>query len=176
MTLSNQLAVAKQIPLEERIYTIRGRQVMLENDAATLFNVHCFEVRDAVSRIPDDFLENGMFQMTQEELMKWSPQVVASRSAINEILLTPYCFTEANMLLLAILLDSYTARQFRYFIIRHKQEMLRLAHNDLSELFLIAERVAMHEEVTKEEIEKAKPIPNFPWPKPGAVKVHAAAN
>jgi hypothetical protein len=70
------------------------------------------------------------------------------------------------MLLLAILLDSPAARQFRYFLLHHKEEMLKLAHNDLSQLFLIAERVAMHEEVTKEEIENAKPIPNFPWPKP----------
>jgi hypothetical protein len=59
------LAGAKQI--QERIYVIRGKRVMLDSDLACLYEVEVKQLNQAVKRnikrFPDDF----MFQLTKDE-------------------------------------------------------------------------------------------------------------
>ena len=57
------------IPKEIRnlIYTIRGKQVMLDSDLATLYQVETKILNKAVKRNLDRFPEKFCFQLTDEE-------------------------------------------------------------------------------------------------------------
>lgn len=56
--------------IEDRIYVVRGKQVMLDRDLAELYGVETKrlneQVRRNLERFPDDF----MFQMTKEECLR----------------------------------------------------------------------------------------------------------
>lgn len=66
MESKNGLVVRDEI--ENRIYVIRGAQVMLDKDLAELYEVKPIRLREQVkrnsSRFPDDF----MFQLTESEV------------------------------------------------------------------------------------------------------------
>ncbi|WP_281638076.1 ORF6N domain-containing protein [Flavobacterium marginilacus] len=53
--------------IENRIYTIRGQQVMLDNDLAMIYQVETKVFNQAVKRNIDRFPESFCFQLTQDE-------------------------------------------------------------------------------------------------------------
>ncbi len=63
------------VKIENKIYTIRSLQVMLDRDLAELYQVETKRINEAVKRnierFDDDFLKESakhkMFQLTQEE-------------------------------------------------------------------------------------------------------------
>lgn len=63
----NKLSIQNQISNEEiknLIYTIRGKQVMLDSDVARLYNYQTKRVNETVSRNKERFPENFCFQLT----------------------------------------------------------------------------------------------------------------
>ena len=54
--------------LENRILTIRGKQVILDRDLAELYNVETKQLNRATKRNIDRFPERFMFQLTELEL------------------------------------------------------------------------------------------------------------
>ena len=55
-----------------KIYTIRGKKVMLDRDLACLYNVETRVLNQAVKRNEERFPQDFMFQMTREELKDWT--------------------------------------------------------------------------------------------------------
>ncbi|MDQ3472650.1 MAG: ORF6N domain-containing protein, partial [Acidobacteriota bacterium] len=53
--------------IERRIYLIRGHKVMLDSELAELYQVPTKVFNQAVSRNPNRFPEDFMFQLTPEE-------------------------------------------------------------------------------------------------------------
>ena len=53
--------------IENRIYTIRGQQVMLDSDLARIYQVETKVFNQTVKRNTDRFPENFRFQLTQDE-------------------------------------------------------------------------------------------------------------
>lgn len=67
----NKLSIQNQISNEEiknLIYTIRGKQVMLDSDVARLYNYQTKRVNETVSRNKERFPENFCFRLTEEEV------------------------------------------------------------------------------------------------------------
>ncbi|PIQ86894.1 MAG: hypothetical protein COV74_02950 [Candidatus Omnitrophica bacterium CG11_big_fil_rev_8_21_14_0_20_45_26] len=66
--------------IEEKIYLIRGKRVMIDRDLAQLYGVRTKALNQAVkrntSRFPDDF----MLQLNEEEMKNWRSQFVTSKS------------------------------------------------------------------------------------------------
>ena len=62
--------------IRSRIFTIRGRQVMLDSDLAELYNVKTKVLNQAVRRNIWRFPENFMFQLTQNEFNSLRSQIV----------------------------------------------------------------------------------------------------
>ena len=63
-----------------KIYLIRGQKVMLDRDIGELYGTETKRVNEQVSRNPERFPENFMFQLTQEEMQnlrshKMRPQI-----------------------------------------------------------------------------------------------------
>ena len=68
VTNSDQLVFADKI--ESLIKVIRGQQVMLDRDLATLYGVETKRLNEQVKRNIKRFPENFMFHLTKEECLR----------------------------------------------------------------------------------------------------------
>ncbi len=95
--------------IENRIFQIRGRKVMLDSDLALLYGVETkyltHQVRRNIKRFPEDF----MFKLTQEEFLRCQ-NVTSKRGGIRYL---PYAFTEQGIAMLSSVLNSERAVQFK---------------------------------------------------------------
>ena len=66
------------VPIQRKIYEIRGQKVILDRDLAALFQVETRVLNQAVKRNIERFPEDFMFQLTKEEFENWKSQFVAS--------------------------------------------------------------------------------------------------
>ena len=114
----NKLSVQNEISNEEiknLIYTIRGKQVMLDSDVAMLYNYETKKVNQAVKRNIVRLPERFCFQLTEEELeIMWSQIVTTSKLEDNKYRskkYLPYVFTEQGIAMLSGILKSEVAVQ-----------------------------------------------------------------
>ena len=56
--------------IEERIFDIRGKQVMIDKDLALLYGVETKRLNEQVKRNIERFPEDFMFQLTLEECLR----------------------------------------------------------------------------------------------------------
>ena len=69
----NKLAIQNElshVDIRNLIYTIRGKQVMLDSDVAMLYHYETKNVNKAVKRNIDRFPEDFCFQLTKDEMEK----------------------------------------------------------------------------------------------------------
>lgn len=64
--------------IQNLIYTIRGKQVMLDSDVASLYNYTTKNINKAVKRNIERFPEEFCFQLTEEELKNLRFQIGTS--------------------------------------------------------------------------------------------------
>ena len=93
--------------IRNRIYTIRGVQVMLDEDLALLYGVETRVLNQAVKRNKERFLVEFMFQLTENELNILKSQIVMSSWGGRRT--KPYVFTEQGVAMLSAVLKSETA-------------------------------------------------------------------
>ena len=109
--MTNSILVER---IESRIFQIRGRKVMLDNDLAMLYGVDTKyltrQVRRNVQRFPEDF----MFRLTREEFLRC--QNVTSKRGGRRYL--PYAFTEEGVAMLSSVLNSTRAILVNIHIMR----------------------------------------------------------
>ena len=126
----NKLLIQNEISNEEiknLIYTIRGKQVMLDSDVAMLYNYETKKVNQAVKRNIDRFPERFCFQLTEKELeIMWSQIVTTSKLEDNKYRskkYLPYVFTEQGIAMLSGILKSEIAVQISIKILDAFVEM-----------------------------------------------------
>lgn len=68
--MSNLAEISTSLRIEERIITIRGRQVMLDKDLAQLYGVETKRLNEQVKRNIERFPEDFMFRLTSEECLR----------------------------------------------------------------------------------------------------------
>jgi ORF6N domain len=71
-------------PLEELIYVIRCRRVMLDFDLAALYEVPTKALNQALRRNAARFPEDFAFQLPKDDLENWRSQIVASNPAVSK--------------------------------------------------------------------------------------------
>lgn len=105
------------------IFTIRGRQVMIDKHLAELYGIETKYLNRAVKRNPDRFPESFMFQLTKEEFegLRFQNGTIDPDESLrfpNSTLHTgrgkhrkylPYAFTEQGVAMLSAVLNSETA-------------------------------------------------------------------
>lgn len=98
--------------IKQKIYTIRGKQVMLDSDIAKLYEVETKKLNQAVKRnilrFPNDFC----FQLNEIELENLRSQFVTSSLNNNNYggrRYLPYAFTEQGVAMLSAVLHSNKA-------------------------------------------------------------------
>ena len=112
-----------------RVYVIRGQQVMLDYDLAEIYGYEVKNLNQQVKRNIARFPEDFMFQLTREEVESVKSQIVISRE--NNFFegqgggrrTLPYAFTEQGIYMLATVLRGELAEQQSIFIMRTFREM-----------------------------------------------------
>ena len=95
--------------IQGMIYTIRGKQVMLDSDVAGLYETETKKINQAVKRNIKRFPEDFCFQLTESELENLRSQFVTSSLENNNYggrRYLPYVFTEQGIAMLSGLLNS----------------------------------------------------------------------
>lgn len=96
--------------IEEKIFTFRGIQVMIDKDLADVYGVKTKALNQAVKRNVERFPERYRFQLSDNELdelvTKCDRLQILKHSSSN-----PYAFTEQGVSMLASVLKSDTAVQ-----------------------------------------------------------------
>jgi hypothetical protein len=76
--MSNLITNNIDTQIKDKIYTIRGLQVMLDRDLADLYGVETRVFNQSVKRNITRFPQDFMFQLTKEELENWRSQFMTS--------------------------------------------------------------------------------------------------
>ena len=66
-------------PVESRIMSIRGKQIMIDRDLAELYGVETKRLNEAVKRNIERFPERFRFQLTKEEMAEFVHMLSRSR-------------------------------------------------------------------------------------------------
>lgn len=99
----------QMLSVQQRIFVIRDKQVMVDRDLAALYGVETRVLKQAVKRNPERFPEEFMFQLDNQEFMKWRSQFVMSNSDKMGLRYRPFVFTEQGVAMLSAVLKSPTA-------------------------------------------------------------------
>ena len=112
--------------IENRIFQIRGKRVMLDKDLAVLYGVKPIVLRQQVKRNWERFPEDFMFQLTDEEVkIMVSQNVIPSKQSLGGYL--PYAFTEQGVAMLSSVLHSRRAVLVNIQIMRAFVNLKRMA-------------------------------------------------
>lgn len=130
-------ATVNNADIRNLVYLIRGQQVMLDSDLASLYQIETKVFNQAVSRNIERFPANFRFQLTKEEFDRLRSQIVTSNSRGGRRHL-PYAFTEQGMAMLSGVLHSGIAVQMSISIMNTFVEMRRFISNNA----LLFERVS----------------------------------
>ena len=136
----NQITTIPNQSINDKIYTIRGVQVMLDKDLAELYGVETRRLNEQVKRNVERFPKEFMFQLTKEELENWKSQFATSNKELMGLRKLPFAFTEQGVSMLSAVLKSQTAIQTSIMIIKSFVNMKRFLHNN-STLFTRIESI-----------------------------------
>ena len=159
---SKEIANCDQLPetidIQPMIRVIRGQQVMLDNDLATLYSVETRRLNEQVKRNIERFPDDFMFQLTKEELDNLMSQNATSSWGGTRKL--PYAFTEQGIAMLSSVLKSKTAVEVNIRIMRAFIAMRRFIATN-AQLFQRLETIKyhqlemkQHQEVTDKRIDE----------------------
>ena len=126
--------------IKDKIYTIRGIQVMLDKDLAELYQVETKVFNQAVKRNIERFPENFRFQLTNDEYKNLRSQIVTSSldDSLRSQFVTlesqrgkhtkylPFVFTEQGVAMLSAVLRSNIAVQVSIQRIMDKKEVYHI--------------------------------------------------
>ena len=122
--------------IKDLIYTIRGKQVMLDSDVARLYHYDTKNVNKAMKRNIERFPKDFCFQLTDEELKILRFQIGTSndKNITNDLRggrrYLPYVYTEQGIAMLSGILKNDIAIQVSISIIRVFIEMRKLLNSN----------------------------------------------
>lgn len=129
--------------IEEKLITIREKQILLDRDVAFLYGVETKRINEAVKNNPDKFPDGYVINLTNEE---WQIQLVENfdRFKITKhSTVIPKAFTEKGLYMLATILKSPKATETTIAIIE--------TYAKIKELTRVLESAT--EEITQEKHE-----------------------
>jgi hypothetical protein len=151
--MSESVTVVK---IENRIFTIRGVQVMFDRDLAELYEVETRVLKQAVKRNLTRFPADFMFELTENEVeLLVSQSVIPSKKQLGGA--KPFVFTEQGVSSLSAVLTSKRAVEINIAIMRAFVKMRRFLANN-ADLFMrleiVEKRQLVHEIKVDEKFEQ----------------------
>lgn len=137
--------------IENLIYEIRGKQVMLDSDLAKLFGYETKNLNRQVQRNIERFPENYCFQLTEQEYRDLRCQNVTSNlnSNYGGRRYMPYVFTEHGITMLSGILKSEVAIKMSLRIVDAFIKMRKYISSNLIEQRYINNQVLKNVEDIK---------------------------
>ena len=100
--------LTKTIDIKDKIYTLRGVQIMFDRNLAELYEVETRVLNQAVKRNVERFPTRFRFQLTKDELNSLRSQIVTleiGKGRHQKYL--PYAFTEQGIFFEGQIFDAY---------------------------------------------------------------------
>ena len=137
--------------IENMIYEIRGKQVMLSSDVSKLYKVETRRINEAIKRNIRRFPNSFCFQLTKNEFENLKSQIAISSGNNNYggVRYLPYVLTEQGIMMLSGLLKSDIAVEINIQIIDAFVKMRSYISSSLIEQRYINNLVLAHEEKIK---------------------------
>jgi hypothetical protein len=149
MSESSQIQPAN---IKNKIYNIRGLQVMIDRDLATIYGVKPTRLREQVKRNTKRFPSDFMFQLNDNEVdYMVSQNAIPSRKHLGGTL--PWVFTEQGVANLSSVLNSDQAIEANITIMRAFVEMRKFILNN-AQLFQRIETVEARQIETDKRIDQ----------------------
>ncbi len=121
----NDISVINEKVLKNKIYSIRGFQVMLDRDLAELYGVKPIKLREQVKRNINRFPEDFMFQLSEDEVnFMVSQNAIPSKQHLGGSL--PYVFTEQGVANISSVLTNKIAIEINIKIMRAFVQMRKI--------------------------------------------------
>ncbi|MGM8363266.1 ORF6N domain-containing protein [Flavobacterium sp. ARAG 55.4] len=124
--------VISPMEIKNLIYTIRGKQVMLDSDLAILYQVETKNLNKAVKRNIERFPVSFCFQLTEAEVQNLRFQSGTSSVSYGGRRYLPYVFTEQGIAMASAILRSDIAVKVSVEIMEAFVEMRRMLINNAS--------------------------------------------
>src|SRR5690554_156751 len=99
--MSKELTLSQQY-IENRIFTVRGKQVMFDRDLAEMYQVEVKRLNEQVKRNINRFPETFRFQLNTQE----KDELVANCDQFESLKhssVNPYAFTEQGVAMLSVI-------------------------------------------------------------------------
>ena len=128
--------IIEETKIENMIYEIRGKQVMLDSDLARLYECKngTKSINLAVKRNMDRFPNNFYFQLTVEEYNNlWFQNETAIN---NKSRIMPYAFTEQGIAMLSSVLRTDVAAKVSIKIMNAFVEMRKYVTNSIEQKYI----------------------------------------
>ena len=155
MTEDKNLVIVDNREIQNMIYTIRGKRVMVDSDLATLYQVTTKRLNEQVRRNKNRFPSEFMFRLTAEEYEYLRSQNATSseENAHGGRRYMPYVFTEQGIAMLSAVLKSDVAVEVSIKIMNSFVEMRRFLISN-KEMFARLDRVELKQLETDKKLEE----------------------
>lgn len=155
MTEDKNLVIVDNREIQNMIYTIRGKQVMVDSDLATLYQVTTKRLNEQVRRNKNRFPSEFMFRLTAEEYEYLRSHFATSSedNAHGGRRYMPYVFTEQGIAMLSAVLKSDIAVEVSVKIMNSFVEMRRFLISN-QELFSQLDRIEIKQLETDRKFEE----------------------
>ena len=156
-TSNQSIETSDKETIANRIFVVRGAQVMLDSDIADLFELPVRRINEQMKRNPERFPEDFCFRLTQAEVYEVSRSQFAITMQAEGIrggrVYLPYVYTEQGIIALAGVLRSGIANRMSVEISRVFVSMRRFILQNGDALQKLAElqdrQLAFENETTK---------------------------
>ncbi len=126
--MEKNIDITNDININNKIYTIRGLQVMLDRDLAELYGVETKHINQAVKNNQDKFLSDFFFKINNNEFNNLRSNDLTAKFSKTRI--NPKVFTEQGIYMLATILKSKVASDVTVSIIRTFANMRKLINSN----------------------------------------------
>ena len=147
----NELEKIEELGIKNKIYSIRGHQVMLDSDLAELYEVETKVLNQAIKRNSERFPQKFCFFLNNREIGNLKSQIVTSSWGGKRKL--PRVFTEQGVAMLAGVLKSKIAIKISIQIITAFVEMRKFINSN-AQIFQRLDRVEVKQIGTDNKIDK----------------------
>lgn len=150
--MENNVALLPQKEIENRIFTIRSMQVMIDKDLAEMYGVETKVLNQAVKRNLERFPVSFRFQLTEFE----KNELVTNCDRFENLKHSstfPYAFTEQGVAMLSSVLRSQTAVKVSIQIMNAFIEMRKLLLGNAA-LFQRLDKIELNQIMTDQKFEQ----------------------
>ena len=129
--------IVKGTDIKDRIFTIRGKQVMLDSDLAQLYGVETKRLNEQVRRNKGRFPELFCFRLNEDEYINLKSQNATSSWGGRRT--TPFVFTEHGVAMAATVLKSKVAEKVSVEIVKTFIQLRNILKNKFELFFKVGE-------------------------------------